>query len=51
MNSKKNTIILIIVFVGFLFIIGCVFYESEQIVKMRKEILELKEKIKQSELR
>lgn len=36
----------IIVSVGFLFILGCVFYESEQTVKMKKEISELKEKAK-----
>ena len=41
----------IIVLVGFLFIIGCAFYDAKQTVKMRKEIRELKEKIKQSELR
>ena len=40
----------IIILVGFLFVIGCVFYEQRQSTKMRKEILELKEKIKQSEL-
>ena len=40
----------IIVIAGFLFIIGCVFYEQAQSMKTRKEILELKEKIKQSEL-